>query len=330
MMIEEAKSKEVYIKAWIEGMRHLHWFNEPKLFDYNTNEMMEELQRNFGKPGSVFLKAVTGRSKKTIGVLGISLKGEVGVLRRWEPAVPLRNRESGAGEALIEKGLEWLRHEGAEKAVCMLKYPYNSSETGDWYISLYERCGFNQMGPINVQMLADLARRQTEPPPIPSNLVISTGKEYTLEDFAEFTLKAYASALEDKAIHGWDPFVSNREDVLKGLRSIKQGKYGFSPVECWMVAFVDAEPVGFVVSFIPNDNFRPTYGVVGLIGVFPEFRGQGTAYTLIAEAHKCFRKHGCRYAYVGTPKTNERAISLYEKAGYKPIFEIANFERKLE
>lgn len=330
MIIEEAKSKEVYIRAWTEGMRHVHWFNEPKLFGYNPDEMVEELQRDFGKPGSAFLKAIARRSKKVIGVLGIRLEEEVGVLRRWEPAVPPRNRESGAGEALIEKGLEWLRHEGAEKAVCLLKYPYSSSETGDWHISLYERCGFRQTGPISVQMLADLEHRQTEPPLIPSNLVISTGREYTLDDFAEFTLKAYASTVEDRAIHGWDPLVSNREAVLKGLRSIKQGKYGSSPVECWIVATVDAEPAGFVVSFIPNDNFRPTYGVVGLIGVFPEFRGQGTAFTLVAEAHKCFRKHGCRYAYVGTPETNEGAISLYEKAGYKPVFEIANFERKLE
>jgi len=130
MMIKEAKSKEVYIKAWIEGMRHLHWFNEPRLFDYNPDKIMEALQKDFGKPGSVFLKAVTGRSKKTIGILRIRLKGEGDVLRRWEPVVSLRNRESRAGEALIEKGLEWLRDEGAEKAVCMLKYPYSSSETG--------------------------------------------------------------------------------------------------------------------------------------------------------------------------------------------------------
>ena len=133
MIIEKAKSKEVYIRTWIEGMRHLHWFNEPRFFDYNPDEIMEELQREFGKPGSVFLKAVTGRSKKTIGVLRIRLKGEGDVLRRWEPAVSLRNRESRAGEAIIEKGLEWLWHERAQKAVCMLKYPYSSSETGGWY-----------------------------------------------------------------------------------------------------------------------------------------------------------------------------------------------------
>ncbi len=88
MIIKESKSKELYISAWIEGMRHLHWFKEPKVFDYNSDEMMEELQRNFGKPENIFLQAVAGRSKKVIGVLGLRLEGEVGVLRRWEPAVP--------------------------------------------------------------------------------------------------------------------------------------------------------------------------------------------------------------------------------------------------
>jgi len=133
MIIEEAKSKEVYIRAWIEGMRPLHWFKEPRLFDYNSDEMMEELQREFGKLGSVFLKAVTGQNKRTIGVLGIRFEGKVGVLRRWEHAVSLRNRESRAGEVIIEKGLEWLWHERVQKTVCILKCPYNSSETGDWY-----------------------------------------------------------------------------------------------------------------------------------------------------------------------------------------------------
>ena len=124
-------------------------------------------------------------------------------------------------------------------------------------------------------------------------------------------------------------FVLVREKILEGLLSIKQGKHGLSPPECWKIGLVEGEPAGFAVSFMPKDKYRPSYGVIGLIGVFPEFRRRGIAYALIAEMHKCFRKHGCRYAYVGTPKTNKNAISLYKKVGYKTVFELINFEKQL-
>lgn len=269
IIVEEAKSKEDYIRAWIEGMRHLHWFKECRLFDYNRDEMMEELSRDFGKPGGVFLVAMLEGSENIIGVLGIKLQGEVGVLRRWEPAVPLKERSSGAGEALIEKGFQWLRQKGAHKAVCMLKYPYDLPETGDWHISLYKKCGFKQKEPAGVQLLADLSH--TETPMHPSGLAITTSEGYTLENLADFTLKAYASTPEDKAIHGCDPLVSIREEILKGLLSIKQGKHGLSPPECWKIGLVEGEPAGFVVSFMPKDKYRPSYGVIGLIGVFQSF-----------------------------------------------------------
>lgn len=134
IIVEEAKSKEDYAKAWIKGMRHLHWFKERRLFDYNRNEEMEELSRNFGKPGHVFLRATQEGTDEDIGVLGIKLQGDVGVLRRWEPAVLLKERSSGAGKALIEKGSEWILQKKAQKAVCMLKYPYNLPETADWHL----------------------------------------------------------------------------------------------------------------------------------------------------------------------------------------------------
>jgi len=325
--VEKSESKDEYISAWIKGIQHLHWFKERRPFDYNRDEMIEELSKDFGKPDVVFLVATLAGSKKKVGVLGIKLQERVGVLRRWEPAVSLKERSSEVGEALIKKGLQWLRQKGAKKAVCLLRYPYDLPEAAEWHISLYKKCGFKQRGPVGLQLLADLSRTET---PIRSlSLKITTSESYTLEDFADFTLKAYASTPEDKATHAWDPFVSVREKILKGLISIKQEKHGLSPPECWKIGLVEGEPAGFAVSFIPKDKYRPSYGVIGLIGVFPEFRRRGIAYALIAEMHKCFRKHGCRYAYVGTPKTNKKAINLYKKAGYKTVFELINFEKQL-
>lgn len=331
MMIIEAEEecKEDYIRAWKEGMRHLHWFKESKLFDYNWHEMIEEISRDFGEPESVFLMAKLAKNEKTLGVLGIKLQEDVGVLRRWEPAVPLKERSSGAGQALIERGFQWLRQRGIQKAVCLLKYPYNAPEAADWHVDLYEKGGFKQRGPISVQLLADLSYTVNEKPVHTPHLTVTTSERYTLENLADFVLKAYATTPEDRAIHGWDPFVSIPDEILKGLQSIKQGKYGLSPPECWKIAMVEGEPAGFIISFMPEDRYRPSYGVIGLIGVFPEFRRRGIAYNLVLGMHKYFRTCGCRYAYVGTPKTNEKAINLYRKAGYRPVFKLVNFEKQL-
>jgi ribosomal protein S18 acetylase RimI-like enzyme len=327
LIVEEAKSKEDYIKAWTECMEDVYWFKEQRLFDYNRDEMVQEISRDFNKSKSVFLVAKPEGSERIVGVLGVKLEGKIGVLRRWEPAVPLKERSSGAGEVLVENGLEWLQRKGARKATCMIRYPYNSPETAEWHINLYKKCGFEQRGPEGVQLLADLSH--TETPIHPSGLTITTRENYTLENFADFTLKAYASTREDKTIHAWDPFVSIHEEVLKGLRSIKRGKHGLSPPNWWKIALINGEPAGFVVSFMPKHKYRPPYGVIGLIGVFPEFRRRGIGYALVVEMHKCFRKAGCRYAYVGTPKTNEKAINLYKKVGYRPVFEIISLERQL-
>ena len=329
IIVEKAKSKQNYLRAWTEGMKHLHWFKETRLFDYNAVEMVEEISRDFGKQDNVFLVAKLGEDSRIVGVLGIKLQKRVGVLRRWEPAVPLKEKNRGAGEVLIKSGFQWLREKGAQKAVCMLKYPCDLPHAGDWHASLYKKCGFKQRGPVGVQLLADLSQLSpTERLAFSSSLLIKANESYTLENFAEFVQKAYVSTPEDKAIHGWDPYVSIRKETLRGLQSIKQGKHGLSPLECWKVALVNGEPAGFIVSFIPKDRYRPTYGVIGLIGVFPEFR-RGIAYALVLEMHKYFRKQKCRYSYVGTPKINEKAINLYKKAGYKPVFELIAFEKQL-
>lgn len=328
--VKKAKSKKDYIRAWKEGMRHLHWFKESTLFNYNRDEMMQEIFGDFGETESAFFMAKLAKNEKVIGVLGIKLRKEVGMLRRWEPAIPLNDRWSGACEALVERGFRWLQQKRVQKAVCILRYQYSSPETADWHINLYRKCGFKLRGPVNVQLLADLSYAPIEKPVHIANFTITTSESYTSRDFAGFVLKTYSSTTEDRAIHGWDLFVSIPDKILNGLRSIKQGKHGLSSSEWWKITEAQGELAGFIVSFMPDDRCRPPYGVIGLIGVFPEFRRRGIAYTLISEMRKYFRAHGCYYAYVGTPKTNDKAINLYKKAGYRPIFELINFERQLQ
>ncbi|MDH5686922.1 MAG: hypothetical protein OEZ48_03545, partial [Candidatus Bathyarchaeota archaeon] len=71
VMIDRARSWEEYKKAWIDGMKHLHWFKEERLFGYSREEELEELHENFGKPNSLFLVARVEEIGRIVGVLGI-------------------------------------------------------------------------------------------------------------------------------------------------------------------------------------------------------------------------------------------------------------------
>ena len=61
----------------------------------------------------------------------------------------------------------------------------------------------------------------------------------------------------------------------------------------------------------------PDLAVLGPVGVFPEFRGRGIGLALVKRVLNAIREYGCKDAQVGTALyNNERAIGLYEKAGF--------------
>ena len=241
----------------------------------------------------------------------------------------MKERDSGAGEALIEEGFKYLRKNGIQKTFCMLRYPIDSPESRLWHINLYKKCGFKQIGPAGVELLADLSKSYFVSHRI-ANFDITSCDNFSLEDLADFILRAYAETLEDRAIHGWDPLVSNRDEILRRLQSTREGKFCFpQPPDCCKVVLVEGKPSGLIGSFIPKSKYWPPFGVIGPLGVFPEYRGKGVAFSLVMKMHETLKKYGCRYSYVGTPETNEGAIRLYKKAGYNPVFKIINFEKEL-
>jgi ribosomal protein S18 acetylase RimI-like enzyme len=265
---------------------------------------------------------------EVLGVLGARIRRNIGSFGRWEPAVPLEYRDSGAGEALINEAFSWLRENRVSKVTCMLRYPYSMPETGEWHMALYQNCGFSRRELVSVMLLADLrvvamTTREIE------DLHIVHADDLPLEKFVDFIRRAYMSTPEDKAVHGRDPYVSNSEGSMRIVRALKNGEYGSSPPDCWKVAMFEDEVAGFVIGFMPESKYRPLHGVIANLGVFPGFRRKGIAYLLIAEIHERFKKRGCLYSYVGTPKTNEAAIRLYRKAGYKGVFEMVTFEKTL-
>lgn len=329
VIIREADSLTEYLESWKKTMRDTQWFRERRLFDYHPDEIIEDIKLGFENPRNVYLLAKSAQREEPIGVLGVAVKERTGTLGRWEPAVTDKHRETGVAEALLEEAFLQLLDRKVSKARCILKFPFSQPERARWHEKLYQKSGFVLERPPGILLLVDVSKATVKTPKIP-DLCVVDGYNFSLGDFADFTQRAYLSAAEDKAVHQSDPYMSNRENVLKMLKVIKTGKMGFSQPEFWRVARLKDRIAGFIIGFIPTKSkYQPTHGLVAELGVFPRFRRKGIAMSLIAQIFKDFRTHGCSYALVGTLKTNNSALKLYNRFGFTPAFEQIDFQKIL-
>jgi ribosomal protein S18 acetylase RimI-like enzyme len=62
---------------------------------------------------------------------------------------------------------------------------------------------------------------------------------------------------------------------------------------------------------------HPAEGEMFLLFVHPDHAGRGVGRTLLAAADEVLRSAGCREAFLYTHEQNERAIAVYEAAGYR-------------
>ena len=63
---------------------------------------------------------------------------------------------------------------------------------------------------------------------------------------------------------------------------------------------------------------HPADGEMFLLFVHPAHAGRGIGRTLLAAAHDALRAAGCREAFLFVHEQNQRAIAVYEAAGYRP------------
>jgi ribosomal protein S18 acetylase RimI-like enzyme len=327
MSVVEAESIEQFLEPWKEAMQSKPWFRERRLLDYHPEEIIEGVRQAFHNPNFLFLVAKREDRRKILGVLGVRFTETVATLGRWEPAVTSGHRRSEIGQALLREALLRSREGRISRLRSILKFPYGKPERARWHKELYQKCGFVLERPTMVLLLADLSKTMVRLPRV-SHLRFVSGDRFTLEDFADFTERAYMSTSKDKSIHQNDPYVSSRESVLKLLKALRESRMGFSPSKCWQVAKINDRVAGFIFGFIRKESkYDPSNGVLAGIGVFPEFRRIGVGRVLIAELFKVFRKHRCAYSLVGTLKINTPAIKLYRTTRYLPIFEQMDFQR---
>jgi ribosomal protein S18 acetylase RimI-like enzyme len=62
---------------------------------------------------------------------------------------------------------------------------------------------------------------------------------------------------------------------------------------------------------------HPAEGEMYLLFVHPDHAGRGVGRALLAAAHEVLRSAGCREVFLYTHEQNERAIAVYEAAGYR-------------
>jgi len=327
--VTEAGSLREYLRTWKKAIQTMPRFRERRLFDYCPEELMEDITQAFQEPNNLFLIARQQGKQRAVGVLGVTVTNSFGMLGRWEPVVTSKHKRSEIAEMLLTEAFSRLQQRGVPEVRCMLKFPIIQPQTARWHDELYKKCGFAERSPSSIMLLADLFKVSTMPSEA-ANLHITDGNNFSSKEFAHFTQRAYMSTPEDRAVHINDPFISDPKTCLNTLQAIRKGKMGFSPAEFWLVARLNNNIAGFIISFMPKrSKYRPTHGVIGELGVFPEHRRKGVATALISEMFRSFRRLGCKYSLVGTLKTNKSAIALYKKAGFYPVFELVDFEKTL-
>ncbi len=324
--IEEANSVEEYENSWTRCMQHLHQFKNKHPFDYGPDERLEQIRKGFDDASTEFLIAKS--DENSIGVIGYSTHGESGMIRGWEPGVVPEKQNDGVGEALLNACFDELREKGMKTAWCWRKSPYESPETGTWYLDLFAKMGLEKQPPGAVQMLLDL--RDIEPGSGPvSGFEIVDATGFSSDDLAELTYRTTFSIPEERILQTSDIQDWDKDKVLKKVRDAIHGQLERSYPDCWSIAMVVGEPVGLTGSWMVESQYRPLTAGIGSVGVLPEFRRRGIASALLNNVHRALQAREIPYAFLGVSDINYGAISLYERTGYKFVFQVDRFEKAL-
>ncbi len=89
-----------------------------------------------------------------------------------------------------------------------------------------------------------------------------------------------------------------------------------SPYEKMYVLDDSGRVCGFLWLELRATMVDPLVGYIKNIYVAPDLRGQGYGKLLLQVADEWFRRQGCTKATLDVSVCNERAVKLYEKAGY--------------
>lgn len=327
-VVEIADDVGLYTEVWSDAMKHLYWYQESPIFDFNKDEELDEIKADFGAPSHLFLIAHSKGQDKIVGVLGLHYRDVMARIRRWEPAIIPQYSSTGVEEALLGRAMEYLSNMGIKRINILIKHPAESPELIKNHFSLYTNAGFERDRPDSIDMITSLEKKDQNLEPV-KDVYLETGENYTYQDLASIVVKSFTSTSEEREIHGFDKTVTEYIQATAMLQRMAEGYYGYSRDEFRKIAVVDGVPVGFLGAFVFESKYKPLTGILGPMAVLPNYRRQGIASFLVRAVLHTLKEYGCEYAAVGTPALNTTGIKMYEKAGFRLACKIINLRKEL-
>jgi ribosomal protein S18 acetylase RimI-like enzyme len=315
-----------YKSIWQKCMKEYYWYKNDPVFDWNKYEELEDMKDDFGKPGNIFLEAHD--DEKIVGVLGFRHRGRLATLRRWEPVTVEPQSDLRIHQELLTYSLNFLSEKGVERVRVLIKHPAKNPKVTGHLLTLFSENDFDRYQPDSI----DLVTRLDDIPDtsIEDNRIsIDSETPIDSETMGEYCIRAYGTTPEDLTIHSFDESVTDYRTAVAVIGSIMNGSFGLAPKEFFKIAYVDEKPAGFIGGFISESKHKPVTGILGPLGVFPEYRRRGIGVMLVSELFKSMKEHRCEYSAVGTPLANTNAIKMYQKAGYKTNCILIHLEKTL-
>ncbi len=326
-LIERAQDWDEYRTAWSALMKDYYWYKEDPVFDWNKYEEWKEMQETFSSPNYGYYYAKRNRDSKIIGIVGISLRNDAAVIRRWEPAVADRHTDMAVADSLLEYVTTKAVDAGKSVLGVAVKYPVGTQHA-HWHLDLYRRHGFVAFQQPQAGLLMKMPPRPFVLPPV-EGVTITHADDFSDEEVAELVVACFTSTEADRKIHQEDSSVTDYPTALQVIKQLRSGKFMHSHDQ-WQVAVADGNPVGIVGSMISPNHSGSQVGILGPVGMLPEYRRREITSLLVLSVLNALLKTGCEFTAVGTPEHNYPAIRMYEKLGFNDHERLIRLRRSLK
>jgi len=138
-----------------------------------------------------------------------------------------------------------------------------------------------------------------------------TQPEITLRPARAGDAAAIGAVFDAAVFAGWTYLGDLVREPMFTRKDWEQLVVEHEPPNLLLVAVRDGEVIGYAA-------VHPDDCEMFLLFVHPDYAGRGIGRTLLAAAHDALRAGGCRGTFLFVHEQNQRAIAVYEAAGYRP------------
>lgn len=213
-------------------------------------------------------------------------------------------RSQDGYRALVRAGLERTRQVGTAAAHIALRPPYDRAAD-------LESEGFKM-----ARVYWDMTWEEERVPQVelPDNYRV---RHFGAEDVAELT-RVHNAAFAGS--WGFSPYSEEQTAHRAGMANTSYRGI--------RLLFHGDQLAGYNWTLLMSDG-RRRQGVIGSIGLAPEFRGRGVSKTILADGMQYLRSAGADYVRLEVDGSNVPAIRLYRSIGFRKTGELHWYERKL-